>query len=479
MIIPNKPFLASRQLKNNIFFNSSRCFIITSVIVFFLFFLYSPLYAQSEEDDIVNFLREGENCYKKGLLNEAALEFENVLIVDKSNFDAKVWLAQIYIDKKDIVNARKLLREASIKNPNNPRVKKLFKLIGEKNELVKQDLVDPVIAETIGGIASATKSRKYGLVIPENKINEENLEKRLLITSDEIFKELEKEWEEKENTKTESNSSLKKLPSDQNNPLQPVFDIYNNKGLNQALDKYFELLIRDPSLASNDDKGIIYEGNRVYSLRFGENPNDLETRYYYGILQYINGYYSESEDILKPLRSNPGKYGSILRPYFSALNKWQEEEKIRLAAKLAEEKQRIANEALEKAKAEANKNDVWAKIKERGEVNQNKNGDLADKGEKSAVDIHEDGYKLYKKGRLDEAIEKLSEAVNKDSDNVVYNYHLGLAWMDKGHSGNIEAYDNALSFYKKVVALSPNSKLGKDAEAMIKDLETAKASLGE
>lgn len=449
-----------------------------SLFIYCLLFnsLTFSLLAQTD-DDIEGFLESGKNCYKKGLLNEAALEFENVLIIDKTNFLARLWLAQIYIDKKDTVNARKLLTEASIQAPDHPRVKELQKLLGESDRYVKQDLIDPVIAETIGGIASTTAShRKYGLVIPENKIIEEKLEKKLLISTREAFNEKKEIIDKVEKRHSENAELNKKYFSDSAGPLEPVFQAYNTQGLNQALDIYFELLIKDPTIASKDDKGIVEEGTKIYSARFLEDSKNMETRYYHGILLYVNGFYGESNEVLTPLRSNPGKYKYKLQPYFQALDKWVEQENLRIAAEKREEEMRIAREARAKAKAAAEKDDVWANVKKRG---QEKNGDLAEISRKEAEIIHEDGYKLYKKGKLDDAIAKYNEALKKDPNNMEYNYHLALAWMDKGLAGDATAYDKAISSYQKVIAVDPDSKLAKDAASMIKDIRNAKRSLGE
>ena len=67
----------------------------------------------------------------------------------------------------------------------------------------------------------------------------------------------------------------------------------------------------------------------------------------------------------------------------------------------------------------------------------------------------------------------------KDGDNPEYNYHMGLAWMDKGLAGDAQAYDNAITSYQKVINLAPESKLAKDANTMINDIKQAKRSLGE
>jgi Flp pilus assembly protein TadD len=444
-----------------------------------LLFSNVTLNAQTD-DDIEGFLKTGKAFYRRGKLNEAALEFENVLIIDRSNFQARIWLAQIYIDKKDFTNARKLLIEASLQAPDHPRVKELQKLLGDAGKTVKPDLVDPVIAETIAGIASATKHREYGLVIPENKVIEENLEKRLLVKSDQAFNEKKEILDNIEKSKEEAKARFDKHFAIENSQLAPVFDIYRNQGLSAALDKYYELLMKDPTLASKDDKGLIDDGNKVYSIRFADNPNDPETRYYYGTLQYINGLYEEAETALKPFRKNPGKFAARLAPFFDGLDKWQEQEKMRLAVLKYEEEQRQEREAKEKEKAETESNDVWAKIKNKSnQKGSNKNTDLAKEDKTQAAASHSDGYKLYKKGKLDEAIAKYEEALSKDGNNPEYNYHLGLAWMDKGFAGDTEAYDKAVSYYQKTINAAPDSKLAEEAKSMIDGIQQTKQSLGE
>lgn len=441
------------------------------------------------DDDIEGFLKAGKACYKRGMLDEASLEFENVLIIDKTNLQAKIWLAQVYIDKKDLNHAKKLLSEASLEAPNHPKVKELQKLLGISFKDVKPDLVDPVIAETIGGIASATKSRRYGLVIPENKVVEENLEKKLLTFNNETFDEkneviqtIEKAKEEIKRTRLDINSYV----TDKDSPLAPVFTLYNTYGIAKALDKYFEMVMADPSLASKDDKGLVDEGEHIYSVRFTENENDLDARFYLGCIKYINGEYSNANELLSAFKNNPGVYGARLKPFFIGLNKWHEQERQRIAAAKYEEEQRQIQEAKEKQEAEENKNDVWAKIKSQGAANNNenksksKNGDLAITSEKGEANkLHTEAYALYKKGKLDDAIAKFDEAIAKDPNNPEFNYHLGLAWTDKGLAGDTAAFDNAVTAYQKVISSAPDSKLAKDATSMINDIQQAKHSLGE
>ena len=66
---------------------------------------YFTVNAQAD-DDVELFLQAGQECYNKGELANAALEFENILLIDRKNFSARVWLAQVYLDMKNFDKAR-------------------------------------------------------------------------------------------------------------------------------------------------------------------------------------------------------------------------------------------------------------------------------------------------------------------------------------------------------------------------------------
>lgn len=441
----------------------------------------SPVFAQTDED-VADFIKAGKMNYVKGRLDAAALEFENVLIIDKKNFLARVWLAQIYIDKKDLIHARKILTEASLQAPDHPRVIELQKLLGMSSETVKPKLVDPVIAETIQGIASATKQRTYGLVIPEDKVIVENQEKKLLNFDSEDFDEKKKIFDTIAKNKAAKEAEFSDLvvPVVEEGPLAEIFRTRSSKGLNAALDKYFELILKDPTIAKLDDKGLIDEGNRVFADSFSDNEDNLETRYYYGVLQCVNGLYEDAEEILKPLRNNAGVYAQRLAPFFERIDKWRLEENERIAALKREEEERLAREAKEKEEAEESKDDIWAKVKNKGADNASNSADLASTGNKTeAVTLDSQGYALYKKGKLDEAIAKYEEALAKDAENPEISYHLGLAYTDKGLAGDNLAFDHAITAYQKVISIATDDKLAKDATSMINDIQQAKHSLGE
>ncbi len=108
------------------------------------------------EEDINGFLLTGQECYNRGDLTAAALEFENILLIDRQNFGARVWLAQVYIDLKDFDKARKLLTEASLQAPDHPRVIQLQKILGAgKPGGTKIRAADPVVREALTLIGSS------------------------------------------------------------------------------------------------------------------------------------------------------------------------------------------------------------------------------------------------------------------------------------------------------------------------------------
>ncbi|MDD3148484.1 MAG: tetratricopeptide repeat protein [Candidatus Riflebacteria bacterium] len=429
--------------------------------------------AQTDED-ISLFLKAGQECYDKGELDNAALEFENILLIDRRNFAAQVWLAQVYLDKKDLEKARRLLIEASLQAPDHPRVIQLQKMLGEiKKPATIIKAADPVVRETLTLIGSGTRLRQYGLVIPENKVARDTEEARLL-----IFDGLEVET-----TKPEEKSiELQKYFAPETGPLADVFNARESQGLNAALDIYFAKVMADPGLASKDDRGLLAQGNEVFAPRFAENNQDTEARYYYGALQFINGLYPDAERILTPLKTDPGIYASRLQPVFAVLDEWRDRENQQMLALKRAEEERLAQEALEREEAQKKKDDIWAKLKRRRAAGKNASDSVeagGSEGVAEAAVLHAEGYELYKKGKLDEAIAKYDEALSRQADNPEYNYHLGLAWTDKGLAGDSQAFDRAITSFQRVISLAPDDKLGRDAQSMIKDIDSAKKSLGE
>lgn len=429
--------------------------------------------AQTDED-ISLFLQAGQECYNKGELANAALEFENILLIDRQNFAARIWLTQVYLDMKDIDKARNLLTEASLQAPDHPKVIQLQKMIGElKKPVTIIRATDPVVREALTLIGSGTRLRQYGLVIPESKVTRDTEENKLL-----VFDGLEIEAEKPKEKEIE----LQKYFAPETGPLADVFNALESQGLNAALDLYFTKVIADPGLASKDDRGLLARGNETFSTRYSSNPEDVEARYFYGTLQFINGLYADAEKILAPLKSDPGDYAERLQPVFAALGKWRDNENMQLLALKRAEEERLAQEAFEKEEAQKKKDDIWAKLKRKRAARNNASDSVdagGSEGVAEAAVMHAEGYELYKKGKLDEAIAKYDEALSRQADNPEYNYHLGLAWTDKGLAGDAQAFDRAITAFQRVISLAPDDKLGRDAQAMIKDIDAAKKSLGE
>ncbi len=426
------------------------------------------------DEDIDGFLQAGQECYNRGELTSAALEFENILLIDRQNFSARVWLAQVYVDMKDLEKARKLLAEAALQAPDHPRVIQLQKIIGSgKTQEKPVRTADPVVREALTLIGSGTSLRQYGLVIPENKVTRDTTEKSLM-----VFEGLELEVEKPK----EKDIELNKYFAPETGPLADVFNAMESQGLNAALDLYFTKILADPGLASKNDRGLLAKGNETFAARYVETPDDPEVRYYYGTLQFINGLYPDAEKILEPLKNSPGQFEERLKPVFAALGRWRDQENERLLALKRAEEERLAEEALAREEEQRKKDDIWAKLKKKRAADTNASGSAeggVPEGVAEAAVLHSEGYELYKKGKLDEAIAKYDEALAKQGDNPEYNYHLGLAWTDKGLAGDATAFDRAVTSFQRVISLAPDDKLGRDAKAMIKDIELAKKSLGE
>jgi tetratricopeptide (TPR) repeat protein len=438
----------------------------TKIILLLFFLAVSSLALAQTEEDIQGFLATGQINYNKGDLLAAALEFENVIMIDPQNFSAKVWLAQVYADLKDKKKALRFLRQAASQAPDHPRVIRLQKLLGEISQSGNASTQDPASREALLLLGKDTRLRKYGLVIPEDKVSQDSEERQLLVFDDLVVREEKKE-------KPLDLSILGVAEG----PLAPALKAWENKGLAAGLDEYFSLVINDPFLAAHSDKGLVAEGRDFYIPRLKNNPEDIESRYYAGMISFIDGMYAQADLLLTDYRQNPGEHAQILTKVFARIDEWKNAEKERLLALKRAEEEKLAAELAEKERQEKLKQrkDVWASLQK----NKGKDEQSAETpGSAEAFKLHEEGYELYKKGKLEEAIDKFTAAIAKDGGNGQFHYHLGLAWTDKGLAGDAAAFDRAIEEFQRVIALAPDDKLAKDSQSMIRDIESAKTSLG-
>ena len=174
------------------------------------------------------------------------------------------------------------------------------------------------------------------------------------------------------------------------------------------------------------------------------------------------------------------------------LEKWrnEENERIRIAKKAEQEKREL--ELLAKKQQENKRRDVYSELKKKreneamGSVASKAKDEKTEQANAAAAEekalaeaLHTQGYDLYKKGKLDEAIAKYNESLKKNDKSTDCLYHLGLAWTDKGLAGDVAAFDKAISYFESTIKLEPNGKNAADARSMISDINLAKSSMGE
>ncbi|MDD3000649.1 MAG: tetratricopeptide repeat protein [Candidatus Riflebacteria bacterium] len=424
------------------------------------FVLSGICYAQTPSDSDY-FLKSGIDCYNKGMLDDAAIEFENVLLLNKMSFEAKVWLAQTYIDLKQLDKAGEILYEAALQAPDHPKVVQLREILGKNAAEIKAAEDSP----------SKKRLRPFGLVIPENKVKVNNPEIALLSL------DTEPEIEPDEDKKINLKDYFKK----KSGPLADVLELERTTGITAALDLYLSKILKDPSIGSQDDQGLLMRGNRIFSDRFSDNAFNPENRFYYGALLYINGSYADALETLEPMKASSGGYSEKLRPIMAALDKWKLMEDERIAQLKKAEAERRQLEELARLKEQNKKKDVWDELKRRRTGTDAKaapsDGTVSEAA--LAAALHTQGYDLYKKGKLDEAIEKYNECLAKDDKNAECVYHLGLAWTDKALAGDISGFDRAVTYFEQAIRLDPNSKNAQEATSMIRDINSARQTMGE
>lgn len=440
----------------------------------------SNCYAQLTED-IRGFLRNGNECYQCGDLAGAQLEFENVLLLDPGNFEARLWLTQVYTDRKDFAQARRMLRLACAQAPDHPRVQALQQMLqsdtntetstatstatSTKMVPASATVDDMVVFETVTLLGSGTRLRPYGLVVPERRIKSGDDQtqpttfEEVVLVPDEPVPVLEM---------SESISG----------PLMTALKAWRQQGLEPGLQAYFELVMANLELGAEDDHGLLTQGMKIFQKRLDQDANDGQARYFVGMIQFFNGQIESAEATLKGIRGET-QFGPQLAQVVKEIDRRRTEEEERLAAVKREEErlekerqdQLLAEQAAQAAAMAANTAGVTAPKPREGEGTGNTGGSGP------SDTLHAEGYELYKKGQLDAAISKFEEAIRGKVDEPKYHYHLGLALTDKALAGDMRAFDQAIESFKQVEILDQGSKMANDAQVMIKDIIAAKSSL--
>lgn len=439
----------------------------TGLLIALVIALFASVCHAQTPEDIAQFMQAGQKAYNQGDLTAAALEFENVLIIDQANFSAKVWLVQVYADLKDFTKARQLLREASLQAPDHPRIVQLHQLLGETRQRPVPIEKDPLTDEVLSTIGVNTRLRPYGLVIPQDKVSPPKNELDFLVFDDlEIAPEPD----------LEDDIISFGIPA---SPLADVFDALATKGVSPALDLYFDKLLDDPAIAAVSDEGVLQRGRDLYEPKLETAPDDQEAKYYMGLLALVDGMYKESADLLEQFRHEEGKREPTLKKAFIIIDKWKSDEEARALARKQAEDERIAREAAEAEEARRREIQEAAarhRAATRGETGDSEDAPVANE---EAQTKHDAGYDFYKRGNLDEAIANFQQAIEIDDTNPQYHYHYGLAWTDKGLAGDMSAFDTAITSFQRVISLSPGTKSAADAESMIRDIESARQVMGD
>jgi len=420
-----------------------------------------------EPDDVREFLQRGQACYQKRDLAGAALEFENVLLLDTSNFEASIWLSQIYADQKNMFKARQMLQQAKKIMPTHARVISLEKLFGTEKPRVTKKETDLVMHEALTLLGSGSRLRPFGLVVPEEKVHAAGVPSSTIAA----FEDVEIAIEPALATASPAIPAGIDTFAREEGPLATVFEARTVDGLKKALDIYFELVSKDKALMEQNDRGLLKEGFDYYEPKYRASASDSEAVYYFGMIQFCNGLVDEACRMLEPLRESDSPYKDRLQMVWSEIDRRRREEDARRAAIKRDEE---AREAARQAAAAEASSTAAAMAAAAGSAPA---GSVASAASPADA-MHAEGYELYKKGQVDAAIEKFNTAISRNPNEPTYHYHLGLALTDKGLGGQYDAFDRAIEAFNRVLRLAPQGeKLAKDAAAMIRDINAAKGTL--
>lgn len=395
------------------------------------------LIAQTDES-ILEFMVEGRKAYNDGNLSAASIEFENILMIEPHNFEAMLWLTQIYLDSKQTDKAREMLARAAGIAPEHPRVLKLQSIIPVK----------PVHTKPIP--QSFTPTRPLGIVVPPDRRVDSSKE-------DSYFRFDDIEIQRQDTVISDTPEG----------PMANVFETLQREGLQAALDKYFQMFVNDPSLAAVSDQGLLERGRNHFS-----GSEETQALYYIAMIRFVEGDYSTADEILRNIKDDVQADHAVLSKVLKSIDEWKETEKARLAALEYQRRQEAEREAamLEAERQRREREQMRERLAQRGEELGTSTGEINEEAQAN----HDRGYDYYKRGNLDQAIEKFEIAIALDGTNPQYHYHHGLAHTDRGLAGDIHAFDTAIGSFENVISLEPNSQQANDARTMIEDIISAR-----
>ncbi|MEE2923302.1 MAG: hypothetical protein VX619_00855 [bacterium] len=360
-------------------------------------------------ENIVEALQRADLLWRQNKINESMLEFENVVLMDETNFKGLSGIFQCYLKMGKLTEARETLESIQRYYIDTDLTNKLIKQLDSAEIVADQQAAEDFFNQQLIDFESVTEDKKNEQKTPEPK----------KIRSQSI--------------KTPQGKFAKAI------------QLHKKRFTAQAIPLFMEAIMDESNLLFANDHGLLSTARDYYTRNLEINPKDIKSTF---ILAWIWNHYSDTnktKDLYKKVLTispkNSPEY-QIAKAKIEEIKK--QKEQIEQARQLEQERLR--------------------KDTERYRRIQIANGKYA---EYSKTDYTVKGLKYYDEKNIPEAVIHLQGAVKIDPQNPEVHYHYAMIQVESAFNGNENGFSIAKRELETCLNLEPDPTLrGKALELL-------------
>lgn len=369
-----------------------------SIYIWLSLTVLSPNTIQGSEyefsENIVEALQRADLLWRQNKIEESLLEYENVVLMEETNFKGLSGIFQCYLKMDKLTEARDTLESIQRYYIKSDLTKQLIKQLDSAERVADQQAAEDFFNQQLIDFESVIQDKKTKQEAPKSQI----------IPSQSI--------------KTPQGKFAKAI------------QLHKKRFTSQAIPLFMEAIMDENSLLFANDHGLLSTARDYYERNIETDPQDIKSTF---ILAWIWNHYSNTnktktlyEKILKISPKNRPEY-QIAEAKLQEIEKQREQ--IEQARQLEEERLRKDTERFRRIQIANGKYPEYSK-----------------------TDYTVKGLKFYDDKNIPEAVIHLQGAVKIDPQNPEVHYHYAMIQVESAFNGN----ENGFSIAKRELELCLN-----------------------
>ena len=365
-------------------------------------------------ENIVEALQRADLLWRQSKIEESLLEFENVILMDETNFKGLSGIFQCYLKLGKLTEARETLESIQRYYIDSKLTKKLNQQLDSAERVADQQAAEDFFNKQLEDFETATD---------EKNLNR-NKNKPQIIPRHSI--------------KTPQGKFAKAI------------QLHKKRFTSQAIPLFMEAIMDENNLLFANDHGLLSIARDYYTRNIEANPKDIKSNF---ILAWIWNHYSDTD-----------KTKTLYEKILSIAPKNSQEYRI-AEAKIEE----IKSQKDQMEKARRLEQERLKKDTERYRRIQIANGKYS---QYSKADYTLKGLKFYDEKNIPEAVIHLQGAVKVDPQNPETHYHYAMIQVESAFNGNENGFSIAKRELETCLNLEPDPTLRGKALELLSTLNT-------